>query len=44
MRSTSAPLAGHDFQWRNDTGFGVIEADDCVTEAANYARLQRERA
>jgi subtilisin family serine protease len=44
MRSTSAPLAGHDFQWRNDTGFGAIDAGDCVKEAANYARMQRERA
>ena len=44
VRSTSAPLAGHDFQWRNDTGFGVIEADKCVQEAARYAQLQKERA
>jgi subtilisin family serine protease len=37
MRSTSAPLAGHDFTWRNDTGFGVIDATACVEEAAVYA-------
>jgi subtilisin family serine protease len=34
VRSTSRPLAGHDFTWRNDTGFGVIDAAACVDEAA----------
>ncbi|HET8758933.1 MAG TPA: S8 family serine peptidase [Solirubrobacteraceae bacterium] len=34
VRSTSRPLAGHDFTWRNDTGFGVIDAAACVAEAA----------
>jgi subtilisin family serine protease len=34
VRSTSRPLAGHDFTWRNDTGFGVIDATACVEEAA----------
>ena len=34
VRSTSRPLAGHDFTWRNDTGFGVIDAAACVEEAA----------
>lgn len=44
VRSTSAPLAGHDFAWRNDTGFGVIDAGACVEEATRYAQLHRERA
>jgi subtilisin family serine protease len=40
MRSTSRPLAGHDFAWRNDTGFGVIDPAACVKEAAVYKRGQ----
>jgi subtilisin family serine protease len=38
VRSTSRPLAGHDFTWRNDTGFGVIDAAACVEEAVDCAR------
>jgi subtilisin family serine protease len=34
MLSTSAPLAGHDFAWRTDTGFGLIDAGACVEEVA----------
>jgi hypothetical protein len=44
VRSTSAPLPGHDFAWRNDTGFGLIAAGPCVEEATRYAQAQRERA
>jgi subtilisin family serine protease len=44
MRSTSAPLAGHDFTWRNDTGFGVIDAAACVEEAAAYEQMSRQRS
>ena len=35
MRTTSAPLPGHDFAWRNDTGFGAIDAAACIEEAAH---------
>ncbi|HEX6425275.1 MAG TPA: S8 family serine peptidase [Acidimicrobiales bacterium] len=42
MHTTSAPLAGHDFAWRNDTGFGVIDADECVNAAVEYKRGQGE--
>ena len=34
MRTTSTPLPGHDFAWRNDTGFGMIDAAACVAEVA----------
>jgi subtilisin family serine protease len=43
MRTTSAPLAGHDFAWRNDTGFGLVEAAACVEEAVVYERMSRQR-
>lgn len=42
MHTTSAPLAGHDFAWRNDTGFGLIDADECVDAAVEYERGQSE--
>ena len=41
MLSTSKPLAGHEFAWRNDTGFGMIDAAACVEEAARYEQLSR---
>jgi subtilisin family serine protease len=44
VRSTSAPLPGHDFEWRKDTGFGVIDAEACVEEAAVYAQRLRSPA
>ena len=43
MRTTSSPLAGHDFAWRNDTGFGLINAARCVEEAAAYEQATRSR-
>lgn len=42
MRTTSAPLAGHDFAWRNDTGFGLIDAAACVEEAVVYQQANRK--
>jgi subtilisin family serine protease len=41
MLSTSGPLPGHDFAWRNDTGFGLIDAAACVEEAATYEEMSR---
>lgn len=38
MRATSMPLIGHDFSWRNDSGFGLIDPERCVFEAAYYNR------
>lgn len=34
IRRTSRPLPGADYAWRNDAGYGVIDAAACVTEAA----------
>jgi hypothetical protein len=42
MRSTSSPLPGHAFGWRNDTGFGVIDAAACVTRTAEFADMLKE--
>jgi hypothetical protein len=42
MRTTSAPLAGHDFAWRNDTGFGLVDAAACVEEAVVYEQASRK--
>ena len=36
MRSTSAPLPGQTFGWRNDTGFGVIDPDACLRRTAEF--------
>ena len=41
MRTTSTPLAGQDFSWRRDTGFGVIDAAACVEEAAIYEAARK---
>jgi hypothetical protein len=34
MQRTARPLPGADFTWRNDAGFGVIDPERCVVEAA----------
>jgi len=39
MRSTSAPLPGQTFGWRNDTGFGVIDAEACLTRTREFADM-----
>ena len=44
MRTTSAPLAGHDFTWRPDTGFGLIDATACVEVAAEYEAMRKAQA
>jgi subtilisin family serine protease len=43
MRTTSAPLPGHDFAWRTDTGFGLVDAGACVAAAVEH-RATREEA
>jgi subtilisin family serine protease len=42
MRSTSSPLPGQTFGWRNDTGFGVIDAAACVTRTAEFADMLKD--
>ena len=39
--STSQPLPGHSFSWRNDTGFGLIDPDACVEEAMLWSKRGR---
>ena len=34
MRRTARPLPGADYTWSNDAGFGVIDPEACVREAA----------
>ena len=36
MRRTARPLPGSDFRWRNDAGFGEIDPERCVAEAASF--------
>jgi subtilisin family serine protease len=47
MLATASPLVGHGYSWRNDTGFGLIDASRCVGEAAQYldqsATAEKER-
>ncbi|GAA4405474.1 hypothetical protein GCM10023168_19180 [Fodinibacter luteus] len=39
MRSTSSPLPGQTFGWRNDTGFGVIDADACLNRTVEFREM-----
>ena len=39
MRSTSSPLPGQTFGWRNDTGFGVIDAPACLSRTVEFAEM-----
>jgi subtilisin family serine protease len=42
IRRTAVPLAGHDFNWRNDAGFGRVNAETCLLEAARaYATMDK---
>jgi subtilisin family serine protease len=34
LRSTAKPLPGASFTWANDAGFGVIDPDACLAQAA----------
>jgi subtilisin family serine protease len=34
IKRTARPLVGSDFAWRNDSGFGEINSEACVEEAA----------
>lgn len=36
MLATASPLVGHGYSWRNDTGFGLMNAHRCVEEAVQY--------
>jgi subtilisin family serine protease len=44
IQRTARPLAGYDFTWRNDAGFGVINAKACLAEAGlAHARKKLRR-
>jgi subtilisin family serine protease len=38
LRRTARPLPGADYAWRNDAGFGQIDAIECIIEAARSGR------
>ncbi|MHC9293984.1 S8 family serine peptidase [Mycobacterium sp. LTG2003] len=42
IRATSTPLIGHNFNWRKDAGFGLINPERCVEEAAGYNAGDRQ--
>ena len=33
LKSTSQPLPGADYNWKNDAGYGVIQIDKCIEQA-----------
>ncbi|PIB39222.1 S8 family serine peptidase [Maribacter sp. 4G9] len=35
MKRTSTPITGLNYDWKNDTGFGMLNRDACVEEALN---------
>ncbi|HET8798942.1 MAG TPA: S8 family serine peptidase [Thermoanaerobaculia bacterium] len=44
MQRTAQPLPGATYAWKNDAGFGRIDADACLREAASvHARKDRTR-
>jgi subtilisin family serine protease len=42
LQRTARPLPGVDFAWQNDAGFGVIDPERCIAEAATL-RKREER-
>ena len=39
VRRTASPLDDSDFAWKDDSGFGVIDAKACVQEARRINQL-----
>jgi len=39
VQRTSQPLPGQNYEWANDSGFGVVNAQACVAEARLMSRL-----
>ena len=33
MKRTSTPITGLDYDWKNDTGFGIVNVNACIVEA-----------
>jgi subtilisin family serine protease len=42
VKTTSIPFPGHPFTWRSDSGFGVIDAEECVRHAVACCEGERE--
>ncbi|RZL88249.1 MAG: peptidase S8 and S53 subtilisin kexin sedolisin [Variovorax sp.] len=42
LKSTAKPLPGDDFAWQHDAGFGIIDPEACVREAAQV-NLREDR-
>ena len=39
IQRTSQPLPGQNYEWANDSGFGVVNAQACVAEARSMSHL-----
>lgn len=40
LRRTAAPLPGHSYDWRNDAGFGSVQAEGAIKEALAAGKAQ----
>ncbi len=36
LQRTARPLPGTDYRWRDDAGFGAIDAEACILEASQF--------
>jgi subtilisin family serine protease len=39
LRRTAQPLAGSDYEWRKDAGFGVMNPEAAIAETKWYSEL-----
>ncbi len=40
LKRTCTPVTGENYDWKNDTGFGIIDIEACLEEAANFINHQ----
>lgn len=40
LKRTSTPITGLNYDWKNDTGFGIINIEACVAEAINLVTYE----
>lgn len=43
LRRTARPLPSHDYQWRNDAGYGLIDPAAAIAEARGFDRRDERR-
>jgi subtilisin family serine protease len=43
LQRTARPLPGVDFAWQNDAGFGVIDPERCIAEAASLRKREERK-